>query len=352
MRVLQIIDSLDAGGAERMAVNFYNALSNVENITSFLVVTRKEGILKKELKTSSNYLFLERKRVIDIKAIYALMKFVRAKNITHIHAHGSSYFISSLLKIAIPRLILIWHDHYGNSEFLNERRYSVLKLCSFQFDGIIAVNKKLADWNSKKLNCTNCIQINNFVQLAENTVENVNLEGNQKVKLICVANFRPQKNHLFLLNVFAKLSDKDLSLHLFGKHFNDEYGNRILERVEKMTNVFYYGPKSINREILNQASIGILVSKSEGLPLVLLEYAEAELAVICTDVGECRAVVEDTGIIINSGNEDDLLEAINSYAEDSTKLNSNALEFHQLAKRKFGAEEIIKQSIEFYKRCS
>ncbi|MDN3595024.1 glycosyltransferase family 4 protein [Zunongwangia endophytica] len=352
MRLLQIIDSLEAGGAERMAVNFYNYLNGVKGIRAFLVATRKEGILKKELKIPSNYLYLGRKRAIDIKAILKLVRFAKEKSITHVHAHGSSYFIGSMLKLAIPKLVFIWHDHYGNSEFLNERRYSVLKLCSNNFDGIIAVNKKLADWNSKKLNCTNCTQINNFVQLAENADENVKLEGNQKVKLICVANFRPQKNHLFLLNVIAKLSDKDLSLHLFGKHFNDEYGNNILELIEKMTNVFYYGSKPINREILNQASIGILVSKSEGLPLVLLEYAEAQLAVICTDVGECKAVIEDTGIIINSGNEDELLAAINSYAEDSTKLNSSALKFHELVKRKFGAEKIIKQTIEFYKRCS
>ena len=46
MRVLQLIDSLEVGGAERLALNYANALS--ERITlSALVVTRKEGALKK-----------------------------------------------------------------------------------------------------------------------------------------------------------------------------------------------------------------------------------------------------------------------------------------------------------------
>ena len=44
MRILQIIDSLEAGGAERMAVNYANALAN-EMEFSGLVVTRKEGPL-------------------------------------------------------------------------------------------------------------------------------------------------------------------------------------------------------------------------------------------------------------------------------------------------------------------
>ncbi|GAQ48948.1 glycosyl transferase [Flavobacterium psychrophilum] len=48
MRVLQIIDSLNAGGAERMAVNYANALADKIEFSG-IVVTRKDGILKKQL---------------------------------------------------------------------------------------------------------------------------------------------------------------------------------------------------------------------------------------------------------------------------------------------------------------
>ena len=55
MRIVQLIDSLDAGGAERMAVNYANALS--EKITfSGLVATRKEGLLLDKIKTISRNL--------------------------------------------------------------------------------------------------------------------------------------------------------------------------------------------------------------------------------------------------------------------------------------------------------
>ena len=40
MRILQIIDSLEAGGAERMAVSYANALAN-EIEFSGLIATRK-----------------------------------------------------------------------------------------------------------------------------------------------------------------------------------------------------------------------------------------------------------------------------------------------------------------------
>lgn len=49
MRILQLIDSLEAGGAERMAVTYANAL--VQEIAfSGLVATRKEGPLLQHRK--------------------------------------------------------------------------------------------------------------------------------------------------------------------------------------------------------------------------------------------------------------------------------------------------------------
>jgi len=68
MRIIQIIDSLDIGGAEKMAVNYANALSNRIEFSG-LVVTRKEGELKKQLIKKVNYLFLNRKSTIDIMSV-------------------------------------------------------------------------------------------------------------------------------------------------------------------------------------------------------------------------------------------------------------------------------------------
>lgn len=47
MRIIQLIDSLEAGGAERMAVNFANGLASKADFSG-LVCTRKEGLLKNQ----------------------------------------------------------------------------------------------------------------------------------------------------------------------------------------------------------------------------------------------------------------------------------------------------------------
>ena len=58
MRIVQIIDSLDVGGAEKMAINYANALAETIEFSG-IVATRKEGNLKLQIHSKVHYLFLK-----------------------------------------------------------------------------------------------------------------------------------------------------------------------------------------------------------------------------------------------------------------------------------------------------
>src|SRR5690606_26722250 len=45
--------------------------------------------------------------------------------------------------------------------------------------------------------------------------------------------------------------------------------------------------------IIQQATIGVLSSASEGLPLALLEYGLGHLPFVATNVGDCSSVLPD-----------------------------------------------------------
>ena len=91
MKVLQLIDSLNAGGAERVAVNYANSLtSRIE--ASYLCATREEGLLKESLSKNVQYLFLNKKTSLDFNAIRKLNKYVKKQDIQIIHAHSTSFF--------------------------------------------------------------------------------------------------------------------------------------------------------------------------------------------------------------------------------------------------------------------
>jgi hypothetical protein len=85
MRVLQIIDSLEAGGAERMAVNYANALAN-EIDFSALVVTRKEGNLRNQINNNVPYLFLNKRSTLIVR--YSITKIHFKKIILKLFTHA------------------------------------------------------------------------------------------------------------------------------------------------------------------------------------------------------------------------------------------------------------------------
>lgn len=320
MRVLQLIDSLEVGGAERMAVHYANALLN-EIEVSALCTTRAEGDLKKLVQPEIPYLFLNKKHTLDLFAFLRLRRFVKNHNIQIIQAHGSSYFTAVLVKIITPALKVVWHDHYGNSEYLMARNTTFLKPLSRYFDAVISVNDILSRWSNEYLNIEKHIFLKNFIADALPLNQDFNPKGIKGKRLVCVANLRPQKNHTLLLKAFEEVLKKDdeYTLHLFGSKIDQVYSQMILSNLKAPHfngKVFYYGTHLKLSAVLPYFDIGVLASHSEGLPLALLEYGQAGLAVVATDVGDCAKVLDGCGQVIQPGNIDSLVAAILKYAEE------------------------------------
>lgn len=317
MRMIQIIDSLEAGGAERMAVNYANALSKKTDFSG-LIATRKEGVLLEQIDKKVPYLFLNRKGKIDLKAVFNLRKNIVQNNIEIIHAHSSSFFIAVLLKLTLPRIRIIWHDHYGISQDLSSRKNFTLKLSSLFFSGIIAVNSDLKKWSESYLWCKNVIYLPNFIETeVQIKNEKINLHGKDGKRIICVANLRPQKNHQLLFRVANKIKNKfpDWTFHLLGKDFHDDYSEEVKKTIVDLNlekNVFFYGTVKNVALALKQCDIAILTSSSEGLPLAILEYGLHKLPVIATDVGEISKVIslESEGIIVRQNDSDHFEKAL------------------------------------------
>jgi len=353
IKVLQIIDSLNVGGAEVLAVNIANSLTDA-GYESHICVTRQEGDLKKQINKNVGYLFLERKTIIDLKAIKKLSRYVKKHNINRVHAHASSSFVGVCVKLLNPKIKLIWHDHYGNSEFLNERKTVSLKFFSYFFFAIISVNKNLKLWAEAKLACSKVFFINNFVEFRDLS-EKTELKGVDGKRIVMLAGFRAQKDHLNLLKAFDKIVKEfpDWTLHLVGKLYEDAYSAEVINFIEKeqwKKNVYFYGVQSDIKYILQQSSIGVLSSKSEGLPLSLLEYGLAKLAIVVTDVGECKNVIEQfkSGIVVEKENSlllaNSIMELINS--EEKRKsygtLHSKNVNYY------YSAQSFLDQLIKIY----
>ncbi|HLF52418.1 MAG TPA: glycosyltransferase [Flavobacterium sp.] len=305
MRILQLIDSLETGGAERMAVNYANALAG-QIAFSGLVATRKEGDLKSQLQSGVAYLFLNRKTTFDVRALFRLRRFVSISRVTIVQAHSSSFLLAVLLKLVYPKIKIVWHDHYGNSEFLDQRKKLVLQMGSLFFHRIIVVNELLKKWSLAHLFCKEVIYLPNFVFLEDNK-DNIHLKGELGKRILCLANLRPQKNHDMLLEVAKKIkiTFPDWTFHLIGKDFKDAYSKTIHKKIISdglQETVFIYGASNAVVSALQQSTIGVLTSLSEGLPVSLLEYGYFGLPVVATAVGEIpKVITPKNGVLVASG---------------------------------------------------
>lgn len=321
MRILQLIDSLHGGGAERLAVNYANGLSAIVE-TSYLCATREEGILKGTIHEAVTYFFLDKKRTFDLRAISRLHNYVKEHKIDIIHAHSTSYFLATLVKWRHRKLKIVWHDHYGNSEFLNERPHRILKVCSRYFAQIFSVNTSLMEWSKKHLSTKRVSFLPNFATLSD-VGPSTKMHGDDGKRIICLANLRPQKDHQNLIEAFADVvrTYPEWTLHLVGNDLNDAYSSRLKQSIndKKLSNhVYLYGSRPDIGYILSQCDIGVLSSKSEGLPIALLEYGLAALAVVITNVGECGKVItnDSSGLLIEPENPVELQEAIKRLISD------------------------------------
>jgi len=355
MRVLQLIDSLNTGGAERVAVNLANGLSK-QIEASFLCVTREEGLLKETINEGVGYLFLKKTKTLDFKAIKALSKFVRANKINVIHAHSTSFFLATTIKMLNRSIKIVWHDHYGKSEFLDKRPFKILKKCSKYFSHIFSVNSVLKEWAENNLKSKQVTYLPNFATINTSEEKITILNGVEGKRIIHLANLRPQKDHFTLLKSFKTVikSYVNWTLHCVGKDFNDEYSESIKKEIENLeleNNVFIHGSKSDIFNILSQSTIAVLPSKSEGLPIALLEYGLASLPTIVTNVGDCNKVVinNKTGLLIPPENASVLSEALLSCIADKKMCKEFAVALNNHVINHFSEKKTIETIIETYK---
>ncbi len=323
MRILQLIDSFEIGGAEKMAVNFANALNN-EIDFSGIVVTRKQGKLFENVENKNNYLFLKKESTLDFKAVFKLKNYCKTHKINYIQAHGTSFFTAFLLKIVHPKINVIFHDHNGARSNQKIKDNFFLWIASFFFKAIIVVNHSLKDWVLKNLNCKNVIYLPNFTTLNDSLPAKTILKGKSHSRILCLANLRDPKNHKMLLDIAIKVNEKyaNWTFHLVGKNNNDDYSNSILETIKHhnlQEVVYVYGQKDDIAAIINQSDICVLTSSSEGLPVAILEYGLLKKPVVSTNVGEIPLLIKNnqSGFIVDIFNSEDFYKSVSKLIENS-----------------------------------
>jgi glycosyltransferase involved in cell wall biosynthesis len=355
--VMHLLDTLALGGAERAAVNLVNELPR-DRYRPYLCTTRADGPLREAVASDVGFLALRRTNRFDSSAIRRLIDYIRTQNISILHAHGSSLFVAAVAAGFSPHPVVVWHAHYGRVA-LENRRALAHRLLARKIAGVIAVNHQLAEWCKKRLAvpADKVWYIPNMV-CAPATVgpDVLDLAGSRGSRIVCVANLRAEKDHVTLVRAMQLVVRQYPGAHLFliGAHSDptysasEQYFAAIKNEVSKYSlvqNISFMGQRRDIPSILRACDIGVLSSKTEGLPVSLLEYGMAGLPVVATRVGECEEVLDHgrAGVLVPAQSPVELAEGLMSLIRSQERRTELGENFLHRVKKLYSSASIMAQ---------
>jgi len=352
IRVMHLTDTLARGGKECVAVNMANLLPS-EHYRTYLCTTRRDGSLANSVAAHVMRLRLERRCRFDLGAARRLVAFIKANNIHVLHAHGLSLFMAWIAAHFAPHPVVVWHGH----SHPGARQAWLYRLMAGGIDGVIAVSQPLADWAQCRLGvpAERIWYIPNFVCLPEGPEEPPPLPGTAGKRIVCVANFRAQKDHITLVRAMALVKPRVSGAHLLlvgapaDLEYFDVVGNEIV-RLGLDKTVSVLGERADVSGILRTCDIGVLSSASEGLPLALIEYGLNGLPVVATRVGQCAEVLDEgrAGILVPPGAPGQLAEALVMLLHSPSLCLALARRFRDRVERLYSSGPVIEQICRVY----
>jgi glycosyltransferase involved in cell wall biosynthesis len=355
--VMHVLDTLDVGGAERMAVNMVNLLPR-DRFVLHLCMTRRSGSLADSVASDVIQLCLNRHRRLDVGGIRTLVRHIREHDVKVLHAHGSGVFIALVAASFSPYPAVVWHIHYGR--YAADRTLGTMyRTVRSRIAHTLAVSQPLASWAVVRLRmgADNVTYLPNFV-LAAQPNGKPDLPGTDGERVVCVAHFSPEKDHSTLLEAMARVVRARPNAHLLlvggGNAALEQRMNTEIKARGLATHVSLLGRRDDVASILSAVDLGVLSSKAEGLPLALIEYAHAKLPTVVTAVGQCADVVRygEAGVLVPPRRPDAMADGILKLLNSTAERHKLGSEFYAHVQASFGSERAIQRISALYQKVA
>ena len=353
--VMQIVDTLIAGGMERVAVNLANVLPR-DRYRSYLCTTRSDGPLDDAVRDDVGRLRLGRRRTFEVKALYRLVEFIGRKKIAILHAHDAALLLANIASRFPPFPAVIWHDHCGPN-MVDERPVRTYRFLARRAAGVLATSRELQGWSRDRLRVSagRVWYVPNFVSMPGAVGAAPEVPGTDGARIVCVGNLRPAKDHLTLLRAMAIVIEKCPRAHLLlvGGTLDKDYESLLYKEMAEdglAGNVSLLGQRLDVPEVLRQCDVAVLSSVAETCPLAILEYAMARLPVVSTDVGQCGEVLDggEAGIVVPSRDPEALAGAMVRLLGSAELRTTFGKRLHEHVESRFSEKAVMGQICRVY----
>lgn len=359
MKILQIINRFDSGGAEKLlleTIPLYN--SNGIHVDLLLLNGKDLPFLQalRNLNCCTIY-SLGSYSVYNPIHIFKIIPFLKKYDIAHVHLFPSQYWIVFAKIFSFSKIKIVITEHSSSNPRINNFVISKIDRFMYQFyQKVICITEDIHQIIKKhtKLSETKFEVIENGINLK--IIEDAqpypikeisNLLMDQDTLLIHIARFSKHKDPQTVIRSMNYLSDNFKLIFVGDGDIKKECEN-LVKKLELERRVIFLGARIDIPRLLKSANISLLSSKGEGLSLAAIESMASGRPFIASDVIGLSALVDGAGILFEKGNEVDLAFKIEKLIIDDDFRGEVVNACKQRAKQ-FNVELMIEKHISLYK---
>lgn len=303
MRIAQIIDDLNCGGAEQMAASLSLGLRKRGHEVT-LICLREIGDEPVDLAAvraaGVEILALNKPDGFHLRTLRALVAALRERRIDVVHTHNHLVHHYGVVAARLARVSVILNTLHGTASLLGSARWSreLFRVSCLLGHGVVAVSETVRRIVREALHVPEAKlhSIDNGIELAGFLAIERATPGVSRV-FGTIGRLAPVKDHHNLLQAFALLRKQHPSwqLRILGDGPLMQDLQQLVDQLSLGAAVHFDGFSLDTAGFLAALDAYVISSRSEGLPLSLLEAMASGLPVVATRVGEIPAIVDRAG---------------------------------------------------------
>jgi glycosyltransferase involved in cell wall biosynthesis len=357
LRILHVIAPGPFAGAEKSALASVDALCTAGYDVSVAVVreARKPGCAAEFLR-HANALGLETKVFstrtrLDFSLSHRLSKYVHDERFDIVHSHNYKALVHlAMFRRAIPGLIATYHG--ATSHTLSVQLYEWLDWILFQkADCVFAVSDGARDTLLERgAFRTQIAVVQNFVTPPDSVSANGALE-NGRLQLLFLGRLSHEKGLDILLNALSTLDAGLFFLRVVGDGPCRDALEAQAKALHLEPSVRFFGFHREVHPFLAQSNVLVMPSRTEAMPMALIEAATVGMPVIASAVGGIPEIVVNhrNGILVEPEDVADLRDAIIEMASRFEQFRDHSLKDADKIADQFSAKQWIALSTREYR---
>jgi len=318
MKILQVINSLGIGGAEKLLIEtvplIYDAGFEIDVLCLSQHVSPFHELLLH--KNCCNLFGITRGSIYNPLIIFKLVPFLKKYDLIHVHLFPALYWVVFAKWISFSKTKIIFTEHSTSNRRMKNRLFNLVDRFVYSaVDKIITISEqvdKIIKEHLRGFKQDRFILIKNGVDLSK--IINARpyckdiFFSHEDFILIQVSAFRIEKDQATLIRSLKYLPDNIKLLLVGDGKYKSE--NRLLsEKLNLDNRVKFLGVRTDVAELLNTADVAILSTHYEGLSLSCVEGMSV-LPFIGSNVIGLKEIVSGFGLLFEQGNEKQLANVI------------------------------------------